>query len=67
MRGRAPQARGRGSVGRGFGQVDLRLLSRDLEKAVRHLEQDACAIARVNFRTSGPAMIKVTEDLQAVL
>jgi hypothetical protein len=37
------------------------------EELVRHLNKDAGAVARVNFRAAGAAVIEIRQNLQALL
>ena len=52
----------------GLGQVDARVFLGDLlEEGVRHLHQDARAVAGVDLAAAGAAMIEILEDLDALL
>ena len=52
----------------GLGQVDARVFLRHLlEEGMRHLQQDAGAVAGVDLAAAGAAMIEVLEDLDALL
>jgi hypothetical protein len=57
-----------GRVVTGLRQVDARVLLRHLlEEGVRHLHEDAGAVAGVDLAAAGAAMVEVLEDLDALL
>jgi hypothetical protein len=55
------------AVGAGLGQLDARLLRRFDEEAMRHLQQDAGAVAGIDLRPACAAVIQVCEHLQGLL
>jgi hypothetical protein len=53
-------------VAAGFRQGDVSILGGVLKKAVRHLHQDAGAVARVDLATASAAMVEVLQNLDGV-
>ena len=48
-------------------QLETGFVRRPLQKFMRHLHQDACAVAGIGLATASAAVIEVHEDLQRLL
>jgi hypothetical protein len=51
----------------GLGQFEAEVLGFALEELVRHLHQDAGAVAGARIGADGAAMLEIAEDRQCVL